>query len=467
MTQRPNLLVVFADQWRGSAVGFRDDQIITPNIDAFTKSSFYTDHAITGCPLCSPYRGELLTGRHTASTGIYGNCMTGYAFSLDENEVCMSDILKQEGYRTGYIGKWHLDQPESNYSKHPESGAEGWDAFTPNGKKRHGFDYWYAYNASNNHMHQHYWHDTDKKIYASDWSPIHETDKAIEFINSSGNQPFALFVSWNPPHPPFDRVPEKYSSKYTKENIRFLPNVKGEKFDNQTGEEGLADWDALKEAACQYFGAITGLDEQFGRLLAHLKEKDILENTIVLLTADHGEHLGSHGYVGKHTWFEESINVPFIMRYPSKIPAGKNNIFIESVDIFPTLFGLMGLEIPETVQGRNLSEYIQKKQEPTVNRAFSSAYISRKLFLEEYEKCDKDLKKSGWRCMTTPEYKYVIEKGYFPNNQVRYWLFDKINDPYEIQPYITQDYQENPVMVRLHKELCDHLIEIGDMIYLQ
>lgn len=135
MTQRPNLLVVFADQWRGSAVGFRDDQIITPNIDAFTKSSFYTDYAITGCPLCSPYRGELLTGRHTASTGIYGNCMTGYTFSLDENEVCMSDILKQEGYRTGYIGKWHLDQPESNYSKHPESGAEGWDAFTPNGKK--------------------------------------------------------------------------------------------------------------------------------------------------------------------------------------------------------------------------------------------------------------------------------------------------------------------------------------------
>lgn len=93
--QKPNLLVVFADQWRGTAVGFRDEQVLTPNIDKFAETSFYTEEAVTGCPLCSPYRGELLTGRHTAFTGIFGNCMTGYNFALAEDEICISDILKR------------------------------------------------------------------------------------------------------------------------------------------------------------------------------------------------------------------------------------------------------------------------------------------------------------------------------------------------------------------------------------
>lgn len=464
--QKPNLLVVFADQWRGTAVGFRDEQVLTPNIDKFAETSFYTEEAVTGCPLCSPYRGELLTGRHTAFTGIFGNCMTGYNFALAEDEICISDILKKEGYRTGYIGKWHLDMPERNSCVNPLSGAEGWDAYTPPGRRRHGFDYWYAYNASNNHLHQHYWHNTAEKLYASEWSPIHETGKAIDFIEKSSNAPFALFLSWNPPHPPFSEVPKEYSSLYKEEKIRFCQNVQGSRFDNQTGELGIQSEKELREAACQYFGAVSGLDEQFGRLLDYLQKKDLLDNTIILLTADHGEHLGSHGYVGKHTWFEESIGVPFILRYPSKVPQGKNNIFIQTVDIFPILFGIMGFAIPDTVQGRDLSKYIENGTRPEQNRAFSSAYVSRDIFLEAYKNTGKDFRKSGWRCIKTPEYKYVIEKGYMPNCQVRHWLYSRENDPYEMTPLITNDFKENEVMKKLHEELWAHLIEIGDMIYL-
>ena len=126
--KRPNLLVVFADQWRNTARGLHNPQIATPNMDRFAEEAFSTDQAVSGCPLCSPYRSELLTGRRAVHTGVIGNCMTGYDMCLSPDELCISQVLKESGYRTGYIGKWHLDSPELNSGSQPLSGAEGWDA---------------------------------------------------------------------------------------------------------------------------------------------------------------------------------------------------------------------------------------------------------------------------------------------------------------------------------------------------
>ena len=465
--KKPNLLVVFADQWRNTARGLHNPQIATPTMDRCAEEAFSTDQAVSGCPLCSPYRSELLTGRRAVHTGVFGNCMTGYDMCLSPEELCISQVLKESGYRTGYIGKWHLDSPELNSGSQPLSGAEGWDAYTPPGKKRHGFEYWHAYNAWNDHLHMHYWEEDSEKIFTNLWSPVHETDKALEFMESRKKEPFALFLSWNPPHPPFEKIPEKYYDLYRDLEPDYSPNVEGDRFDNQTGEPGVKSRKELDEAIRCYYAAVTGLDEQFGRIITWLKENELYDQTIVLLTADHGEHLGAHGYVGKHTWYEESINVPFMLSYPEKIPVGRNDISMETVDIFPTLLGLMDITIPPSVEGRCLADWLICGKRPENEAVYSSAYISRDIFLEAYREKGLDPKRSGWRCIRTPEYKYVIEKGYLPEDVPRYLLFNRKADPYEINPLISNSPWEHSLMAQMHRRLIKHLEETGDLIKLE
>ena len=465
--KKPNLLVVFADQWRNTARGLHNPQIATPNMDRFAEEAFSTDQAVSGCPLCSPYRSELLTGRRAVHTGVFGNCMTGYDMCLSPEELCISQVLKESGYRTGYIGKWHLDSPELNSGSQPLSGAEGWDAYTPPGKKRHGFEYWHAYNAWNDHLHMHYWEEDSEKIFTNLWSPVYETDKALEFMERRKKEPFALFLSWNPPHPPFEKIPEKYYDLYRDLEPDYSPNVEGDRFDNQTGEPGFKTRKELDEAIRCYYAAVTGLDEQFGRIITWLKENELYDQTIVLLTADHGEHLGAHGYVGKHTWYEESINVPFMLSYPEKIPVGRNDISMETVDIFPTLLGLMDITIPPSVEGRCLADWLICGKRPENEAVYSSAYISRDIFLEAYREKGLDPKRSGWRCIRTPEYKYVIEKGYLPEDVPRYLLFNRKADPYEINPLISNSPWEHSLMAQMHRRLIKHLEETGDLIKLE
>ena len=313
----------------------------------------------------------------------------------------------------------------------------------------------------------HYWEEDSEKIFTNLWSPVHETDKALEFMESRKKEPFALFLSWNPPHPPFEKIPEKYYDLYRDLEPDYSPNVEGDRFDNQTGEPGVKSRKELDEAIRCYYAAVTGLDEQFGRIITWLKENELYDQTIVLLTADHGEHLGAHGYVGKHTWYEESINVPFMLSYPEKIPVGRNDISMETVDIFPTLLGLMDITIPPSVEGRCLADWLICGKRPENEAVYSSAYISRDIFLEAYREKGLDPKRSGWRCIRTPEYKYTIEKGYLPEDVPRYLLFNRKADPYEINPLISNSPWEHSLMAQMHRRLIKHLEETGDLIKLE
>ena len=121
-----NLLYIFADQWRRDAIGIYDKRVITPNMDKFVGESVVFDRAYSSCPLCSPHRGCLLTGKYPVNTNVFTNCKPDVNACLREDDVCVSDILKSNGYTTGYIGKWHLDRPD---------GSGGWDAYTPPAKK--------------------------------------------------------------------------------------------------------------------------------------------------------------------------------------------------------------------------------------------------------------------------------------------------------------------------------------------
>ena len=143
MNKKRNLIYVFADQWRNQSIGIHDSSVLTPNMDAFARDSIDMKDAVTTHPLCSPSRACLFTGTYPVEHGVYGNCMEGYPIELREDDNFL-DLLHKDGYRTGYVGKWHLDQPELNFTSTPKSGAKGWDAYTPPGRKRHGIDYWHA-----------------------------------------------------------------------------------------------------------------------------------------------------------------------------------------------------------------------------------------------------------------------------------------------------------------------------------
>lgn len=460
MKKKYNLLFLFADQWRRNAVGFMNEEnVITPNIDEFSKNSMVFSNAVSTGPLCSPSRASILTGKYPVEHGVYTNCKTGlYDVYLRENEITILDILKQNEYYVGYIGKWHLDNPEENYNKNPKSGAREWDAYTPL-EKRHGVDYWYSYGAYDNHLNPHYWSESEEMIKINEWSVKHETDKAIEFLKKNKDKPFSLFVSWNPPHTPLDLVPEKYLKMYDDKEISIMPNVilenvidhtkTMEKPLNFTKEELIL---TLKK----YYAAITGIDDNFGRIIKYLKENDLYENTIIVLTADHGEMLTSHGLWSKHVWYEESISVPFLIKVNNETK-GMIDTVLSGVDIMPTILSLLDLKIPETVSGTNLSEVILKNKN-IENYAYISAVPGSIKAIKKYINENLNFKNYGWRAIKDRNYTYVVNKGYTPYEKVEKILYNNKEDKYQINPI----KNENEVSLKMESLLKEWLVKYGD-----
>jgi arylsulfatase A-like enzyme len=468
MKGKPNIVYVFADQWRRQAAGFmKEDPVMTPNMDQFAQESAVVRNAVSCTPLCSPHRAALLTGRYALSTGVYTNCKLGADIMLSPEEECISDVLHREGYATGYIGKWHLDLPELNVSENPVSGAKRWDAYTPPGPKRHGFDFWYSYGAFDQHLKPHYWKDTPEKIQMDQWSPEHETDVALSFIEERGrnkDQPFALFISWNPPHTPFELVPEKYQALYDEENIQLRANANTlDTLQVHTGETFPGGHEKLVRYTRDYYAAVSGLDDQFGRLLQGLQEQGFADNTIVVLTSDHGELLGSHGLMAKHSWHEESIGVPFIIRWPEAIRPVETDLVLNTVDIMPTLLSMAGLTIPDSVQGEDLSNVLLEGKAETEDRmVYLSAFPGRKEAMDAYRDAGLDNRLYGWRAVRNRRYTYVVHKGYFPGEPEVRLLYDLEEDPYQVKPISIRTASEHPVAEGLERELAHFLSLTGD-----
>ena len=455
-----NLLFVFADQWRRAAMGFAgQDPVITPNMDEFARSSVYCDNAISSFPLCSPHRAALLTGRSLQSTGVFTNCKTGLSMRLSEKEPSIAATLKEAGYQTGYIGKWHLDEPEVNHCAAPASQAKNWDAYTPPGPRRMGFEYWHSYGACDEHCTPHYWENSETPITVQQWSPIHETDVAIEYLkNIDKNKPFCLFVSWNPPHSPYDMVPQGYQDLYDAATLPLRENVCLENIHHHTFEPVGYTEEELRLVTQQYFAAVSGLDDQFGRLCAALKNCGLAEDTIVVLSADHGDMLGSHALMAKHVWYEESIGIPFVIG-GAGLPAGRSGTVFGSEDIAPTLLELLQVPIPAAMQGKSVAADLCTCKTDEKSVAFLAACPGRDVFLQEFEKAHKNPRDYGWRGVRTRRYTYVVDAGYTPVASVHRLLYDNLKDPYQMQPMILGSACENEIACALecmlHTFLCD------------
>lgn len=416
--KRPNLVFVFPDQWRGQALGFMgEDPVATPHLDDFAKESLVLTQAVANYPLCSPYRAMLMTGMYSHANGVTGNCRADraqYGVELKEAAVCWSDILKEKDYSLGYIGKWHLDAPREPFIEvNPK-----WNTWCPP-ERRHGFDYWYAYGTYNDHNRPMYWETNagrDEYHFVDQWSPEHEADRAIDYIANKGgglrdsDKPFALVVSMNPPHPPYSKYPEKYGDPYadkTLEDLLVRPNVD---IENSTAKKNTRD----------YFACVTGVDEQFGRILSAIDEAGLREDTIVVFTSDHGDCLGTHGQTSKNNEFEESMRVPFIIRWPGKIEAGKDDLLFSSPDIYPSLLGLMGFgeAVPRSLHGTSHAAIFKGEQG---ERPSSQLYL----------RMASDKPDFGTRGVRTDRFKLIVDAE--ESKPLSYALYDLETDPYELE----------------------------------
>ncbi len=418
MANRPNLLYVFADQLRRTSCGYTGyKNAITPNIDAFHDCSMDFTQAVSGHPVCAPYRATLFTGKYTSSTGVVIN-----EIRFNPNQRCIGHVLTEGGYETAYIGKWHLYADEWGNHFDPKN------SFVPKGPDRLGFDdYWAAYGFHHEYFapHAYYHEDGPQKIYADKYEPYAQVDLAIRHLkrmSENPDKPFAMFLSLGVPHDPWipENVPKEMLDKFDPKNYDYPPNYlpqddpHGDAWAHLSEEERKA----LPEWMRVYDAMVGCLDEAIGNLMNAVREMGLDKNTIIIFTSDHGECFGAHGRRAKNIFYEEAVRVPFMLRMPNGTQAKKEtDACLNSVDLMPTLLDLMQLPIPAGVQGQSLAGLITGENNREPKFQFMQGMGAVADWGDGYE----------WRALRNKQYTYAIYRV-----DGAEMLFDHEKDPYEM-----------------------------------
>ena len=343
---RPNVVFVFADQWRAQATGYAgNSQVVTHRIDRLARESVNFTHAVSGWPVCSPWRGSLLTGQHPLTHGIFVNDVP-----LADSGTRLGEAFAQAGYDTAWIGKWHID-------------GHGRSVYIPPGR-RHGFDYWKTLECTHDYNNSPFYAgDSDEKLRWEGYDAIAQTRDAQRYLRErDGSKPFLLVLSWGPPHNPYETAPAEYRQRYRAEDIVLRPNVP---------PECAAE---ARTWLAGYYAHCTALDDCVAMLLDTLEETGLAQDTIFVFTSDHGDMLGSQGSVRKQKPWEESIRVPFLLRCPDVSPRATEAL-INSPDIMPTLLGLCGIALPTSVEGLDFSSHIRTETpDPADGAALLACY---------------------------------------------------------------------------------------------
>ena len=415
--RRPNVLLIVPDQWRGQDLGcMGNSDVRTPNLDRLASQGILFRNTFANTPVCCPARADLLTGTYAHKNGMMANDLR-----LRESETTIAEILGSHGYRTGFIGKWHLD------------GGKRLPGFVPPGPRRQGFAFWAASECDHRHFRPTYFRDDDRPIVENRFEPEVWTDRAVEFLKGAGTAPFFLMVSIGPPHDPYG-APDKYMKMYDPAKLATRPNW----------VEGVPG--AGRKQLAAYYAAMTAVDEQVGRLLKALDDSGRADDTIVLFTSDHGDMLGSHGKRLKRKPWEESIRVPGILRYPAKIRPGRTTeALLSHVDMAPTLLGLCGLPVSNEMQGADLSSLALGKTDKGPESAFFQIFVP----------FAGDGTPHPWRGVRTDRFMYA-------RTEAGPWvLYDLANDPFE-QQNLAQDPAHADLRLRMEAKLAESMKRTGD-----
>lgn len=427
--QPPNLLFVFADQMRGFDMGCGGNpDVRTPNLDRLAEEGALFSRTFANCPVCTPSRAVLLTGRYPLSNRVVTNDLP-----LPADIATFGERTRDAGYRTGYIGKWHLDGVP----------REKW---TPPGPRRHGFDEWAVWNCAHRYFEGRYYGDRPEPVAIAGYEPVGQTDLAIAFLRRNDPRPFCLFLSWGPPHDPYEQVPNEFKALYAADELTLRGNVSPLK----TAVQDPALRRGARACLADYYAAITALDAQLGRLLEALREQGRDRNTIVVFTSDHGDMLFSQGMLKKQQPYEEAIRIPFLVRWPERIPAGSRpDTLLSTVDFAPTLLSLMNIAPPTEMQGTDLSGVL---------RGDATTRGPEAVFLMEMVTADEGLKQglSPWRGLRTARHTYARWQ-----NRSPWLLYDNTVDPLQIRNLVG-DPAFASLQQTLDTRLDDFLARTGD-----
>ncbi len=427
--KRPNIVFVFADEWRAQATGYTGDpNCDTPVLDKLAAESINFTTAISGCSVCCPYRASLLTGQYPLSHGVVINDV-----ELDPNVYSIARAFSDGGYNTAYIGKWHLyGSPDGKYGRRR--------AYVPRDYQL-GFDYWKGFECCHNYNESPYFFNDDATEHMWEgYDAFHQSCDAAQYISDHANDdsPFMLMLSWGPPHFPLHSAPEEYRQRYTDREITLRPNVPAEYREQATTQ--------LRG----YYSHIAALDDAIKIVRDAIRDSGTEEDTIFIFTSDHGDMMQSQGLDTKLFPFDESIRVPFLLHYPrlQKGEAFTLDVPIDAPDIMPTLLGLVGLPIPSSVGGSDWSPFIRGEKESTgaeaglLNIPIEFAEIVRN-------------KMKAYRGLRTARYTYVRDSA------GPWLLFDNEVDPYQMRN-LNGRPEAQSLQESLEKQLQARLDAMGD-----
>ena len=452
-TERPNNILFFlVDDMRYDAIGLLNDFFITPHIDQLVRDGVMFEQAIVTTSLCSPSRASILTGQYAHKHNVLDNNTL-----LPEGLATFPQVLQDAGYDTAFVGKWHM----GGSSDDPRAGFNRWVSFRGQGPYTNP-----TFNIDGEHV--------PTEGYTTDLI----TDHAVDFLQQDRDAPFMLYVSHKAVHAPFT-PPERHRGSYddaefpwpatmadTEENYAGKPEWVRKQRASWHGVDGLYD-NATDMATFvrEYSEALRAVDDSIGRLLATLREQNLLEDTLVVFTSDNGFQFGEHGLIDKRTMYKASIRVPLIVHCPGYAPADtRRNEVIANIDFAPTFIELAGANVPDSVQGRSFVGLL----EGTVD-TWRDAVLYEYFWERSFPQTPTVL---GVR---TKRYKFMQYHGIWD----RYELYDMQEDPDEtnnlLAPYI-QRHEAGPlemyikqraeepvksIFINLEEELNRLLVETG------
>ncbi len=445
-----NVLWIFVDQLRVQSLSCHGDpNVRTPNIDRLAAEGVDLTRAFSTCPICTPARGCVMTGQYPSTNGILylGDLLL-------PQQPTAAHAFRRAGYRTSYVGKWHLASQQNPFG-HNE-GAEYW----VHPLLRGGFEDWFGFELSN-----HFW----KTRYATGdriWPPLeiegYQTDGltslSLEYLGRTArrlDQPWFHVLSLEAPHHGRDRhgkisvtvgehkhvrhpAPAEYEDRFDPQAIMLRDNV-------PAGHEAVA-----RSQQAQYCAMIENLDDNIGRLLGWLEETGLDKTTLVAFFSDHGEMGGSQGRFQKTSPYAESIGVPLIMRLPMALPAGRTvTAPANLVDIFPTTAALCGVPVPAEVQGVDLSETLNGKTPPPREATLTEWFGN-----PRYSPDPADA--NQWRAVCTERHTYAV---YQDGTGL---LFDDEADPNQLENRFN-DPSCADLRLHLHNLLYRELLRDGEV----
>lgn len=381
---KPNILFVFTDDQRFSAVAeLGNEEISTPNMDSLVRAGVTFTHThimgALGGAVCMPSRGMLMTGKSLFQ-------MHQDAAYIPESDTMMPEHFRANGYRTFATGKWHngRDAFHRCFSDGENIFFGGMHPYETGG---HFKPFLYNFDPTGQYP-------EEKGFQEDRFSSVCYADAAVSFLKEQADseEPFFAYVSFTSPHDP-RTPPKEYGRNYTADEVSLPRNFMPEHpFDN--GELKIRDEvliphprteEAVRGEIASYYGMISEVDFQIGRILQALKDSGKWENTIIVFAGDNGLAVGQHGLLGKQNLYDHSIRVPLVISGPGIGQNARNRAYCYLLDVFPTLCDLAGLETPGSVTGKSLLPALEGEEKGRPHLFAAYADLQRSIRRDEFK----------------------------------------------------------------------------------